>query len=250
MQPIDRESGFTLLELVISVTILSLILGIILGALRLGIRSWEVGEERIERLQRERVSYELISEDIKSILPQTGPICPEGKGCNAIKTYFFIGDKERIKFIASNPGLKLSYNQCRIVTYYLEDDPNTGNKVIMMAEQPWLFPDFFRLDEELCGECEDKEYECSIYIHRLYPDVEGLEFSYYGARERGHDPEWDEGKGWNPWEGLCSCSAPDILKTLPQKVKVKITRAKLYEDETDEEVTTEFTVPVMAIMDK
>ena len=64
-----QASGFTLLELMISITILTMILGIILGAMRLGSRSWEVGEKRIDRVQKIRMTHDIISEDIKSILP-------------------------------------------------------------------------------------------------------------------------------------------------------------------------------------
>jgi len=45
--------GFTLLELLISLTILSLVTVLIFGAFRMGIRAWEKGERNIDGRQRE-----------------------------------------------------------------------------------------------------------------------------------------------------------------------------------------------------
>ena len=45
------KKGFTLIELIIAITIVSMIMAIILGGMRLSIRAWEVGEGRVEVYQ-------------------------------------------------------------------------------------------------------------------------------------------------------------------------------------------------------
>ena len=60
-------NGFTLLEVLISITILALILAVIMGAMRLGSKAWETGNRKVEEIQRERISFDLLAEDIKSI---------------------------------------------------------------------------------------------------------------------------------------------------------------------------------------
>ena len=159
-----QDSGFTLLELMISITILALILGVIFGAMRLGSRSWEVGEKRIDRLQRMRMTYDIISEDIKSVLPANlgrstmKSICPEGRGCKQ-KAILFIGESDRIKFVTTNPGLDRSLNtsEYRVVSYYLGQHYGEDEKGVMMEEHAWLFPDFFRF-ETICDTCEAESY--------------------------------------------------------------------------------------------
>ena len=234
-----------MLELMISVTILTLILGVIFGAMRLGSRSWEVGEERIDRLQRMRVTYDIISEDIKSILSANlgksamKPICPGKKGCSQ-SAFLFIGESDRIKFITTNPGLDRSLNRSeyRVVNYYLGQYYGEDEKGVMMEEHAWLFPDFFRFDT-LCDMCETEEDEAEYetFTHAIYPEVTELTFRYYGTHDGDEDPDWYE--TWNSFEDLCSCDPGLIEDSLPQKIEVKMVRPKILAGEEEEGETEE-----------
>ncbi|MGA1843442.1 MAG: type II secretion system protein J [bacterium] len=253
MGNIHHQSGFTLLELMISVTILTLILGVIFGAMRLGSRSWEKGEERIDRLQRMRVTYDILSEDIRSI-PLSGgrrqgdygkiPICPEGKGCNQ-KAVLFIGESDRIRFVTTNPGLDPSLNKdsYRVVTYYLGQHYNSEYEGVVMEEYAWLFSDFFRF-ETLCDRCEKgaDEFKYDPFVYSIYPEVTELSFRYYGIHRGDEEPDWYE--TWNPFQDLCSCDKGLIQDTLPQKVEVRMMRPKIFasEEGETEEVVFEVTI--------
>jgi prepilin-type N-terminal cleavage/methylation domain-containing protein len=61
--------GFTLLELMLSVVIISLIILIIVGALRLGFRSVESGEKKVESLERVRNAVTILESQIQSEMP-------------------------------------------------------------------------------------------------------------------------------------------------------------------------------------
>ena len=67
--PRDSSKGFTLLELLISLTIIGLILVIIFGALRIGVRAWEKGERDVESHQRRRVVLGLVKRQFASTYP-------------------------------------------------------------------------------------------------------------------------------------------------------------------------------------
>jgi general secretion pathway protein J len=54
-----HSKGFTLLELIIALTIVAVIVVIIFGALRIGIRAWEKGERDMDVRQRQRIVLEL-----------------------------------------------------------------------------------------------------------------------------------------------------------------------------------------------
>jgi general secretion pathway protein J len=63
----DQSSrGFTLLELVIALTIVAMIVVIIFGALRIGIRAWEKGEKDVDNRQRQRIVLDLIKRQLAS----------------------------------------------------------------------------------------------------------------------------------------------------------------------------------------
>jgi general secretion pathway protein J len=65
----NRRSGFTLLEMLLAITILMVIVVIIGGAMRLGYRSADKGERKIESLERLRRSVEILEAQIQSSLP-------------------------------------------------------------------------------------------------------------------------------------------------------------------------------------
>ena len=62
-------SGFTLIEVLISLTILSLIFVAVLGAIQVGAKSWESGEARAEESQRNRTLVEALARDLTMIHP-------------------------------------------------------------------------------------------------------------------------------------------------------------------------------------
>jgi prepilin-type N-terminal cleavage/methylation domain-containing protein len=69
MKRVDNQSGFTLLELIVSLAIIALIASLSMGGVRLGISAREIGEERADIYQRLRFIGEQISQKIKSTNP-------------------------------------------------------------------------------------------------------------------------------------------------------------------------------------
>ena len=68
---IDGRSttGFTLIEVIVTLTVLGFILLVIFGAFRLGLSAWERGESTKEEYQKVRIITQLISQQIKSSVP-------------------------------------------------------------------------------------------------------------------------------------------------------------------------------------
>jgi len=67
LQP--SASGFTLVEVIIAMVILSLVALIIGSGFRLGINAWERGGKETNEIQKYRVLYDLMSQQIKSAYP-------------------------------------------------------------------------------------------------------------------------------------------------------------------------------------
>lgn len=88
---LKREHGFTLLELMISLTMLAVILLIVGAAMRLGLRSVDSGERRIASLERFRASLNIIEAHIQSELP----LQTQDTSGNSI---VFQGDNESMQF--------------------------------------------------------------------------------------------------------------------------------------------------------
>jgi len=91
---VRRAAGFTLLEVIISLTITSLIAVMAYGALRLGARATQRGEEKKDEDQRTRALLSLVRRQLKSAYAY--PLTDQGDSF----VYFF-GDRESLTFISS-----------------------------------------------------------------------------------------------------------------------------------------------------
>ncbi|MGC2061615.1 MAG: prepilin-type N-terminal cleavage/methylation domain-containing protein [Thermodesulfovibrionales bacterium] len=120
------NKGFTLLELLISFSIIALIVLIIAGAMRLAYHSVESGEKRADFLERFRGSISLINAQVQSQVPLTYTD-------NAEKKFYFVGERELLT-LSTNYSIWGSEKGYSIVTYKVETD-NIGKKKITATEQ-------------------------------------------------------------------------------------------------------------------
>jgi general secretion pathway protein J len=67
--PATQAQAFTLVEVMVTLTILGFILLMIFGVFRLGLSAWEKGESGKEEYQRMRIASQLISQQVKSAIP-------------------------------------------------------------------------------------------------------------------------------------------------------------------------------------
>ena len=68
-----RAGGFTLLEVLVAVTVMGLILTAAFGALRLGSRSWEAGITRATETEERRSVASVLQRQFAQALPLTWP---------------------------------------------------------------------------------------------------------------------------------------------------------------------------------
>jgi len=122
---LSSRRGFTLLELMISITLIGIIALIVSGAMRLGYRSVDAGERKIESLERIRVSLTLIDYQIQSEIPLT--VDEDGS-----RKYYFDGDKGTMSF-ASNHSLWSGQMGYVAVTYSVVPD-NWGKQTLWISE--------------------------------------------------------------------------------------------------------------------
>lgn len=120
-----KEKGFTLLELMISLVLLVIIIVILVGAMRLGFRSVDAGEKKIESLERIRASSNIIDAQIQSLIPLTYD--EEGE-----RKYYFTGGKGSLQF-STNYSIWGGQKGYVIVTYRVSSEGN-GKPVLYASE--------------------------------------------------------------------------------------------------------------------
>jgi general secretion pathway protein J len=198
------NSGFTLLELLMSLSILSIIVVIIFGALRIGARAWEKGEQEIDARQRHRIVLDLMKRQLSSI-------CLEEIKKEDQASFFLKGDSKSLEFasgISMHPG-----NAAEIVyvKYQVRTGETTGERLFFFEKNLVLTetdPDSAELEDEA--------------FHELLPEVHSVVFEYLKT------PGGDAGDyEWQPlWEpekdGKVPVAVKIVLKETDEAVPITV----------------------------
>ena len=196
-------SGFTLLEVMVAMVVLSLIVTTAFGALRMGERSWEAGLERTTETETLRTVSGLLQRQFSQVLTL---VWTEDKE----NTLAFSGDRERLRFIGPAPQHHGSTGLFEY-TLVVEADGDSARLVL-----------YFQLhDPDING------FQPQLGDRQRVPLVDELKsagFAYYGSPVADDPPQWytqwssdaeafpqlvqariDTGRG--PW--------PELMLTLP-----------------------------------
>jgi len=91
------EAGFTLLELLISITLLGFILVLLFGGLRLGVRSWDAVQQKVDVLNSVRSIESFLRREMEMTYPH--------RWKSALgQPLAFLGERHKISFVAQLPG--------------------------------------------------------------------------------------------------------------------------------------------------
>lgn len=185
-------TGFTLIEVVITLTVLGFILLMIFGAFRLGLSAWERGESTKEEYQQARIISQLISQQIKSMVPY------KIKTKKAEGDYLaFEGKRHSLKFVSA---LSLKTNQPEGFVYaiyeFREGNGEKGGSLILY-EQRALNRDFFE---------DPIKEEMGI---SLLEGVTSVQLEYYQAEDSSKNLK----EGWlEEWDAKEAKEFPQALK--------------------------------------
>jgi general secretion pathway protein J len=96
----DPRSGFTLIELLVVLTLVALISVVMFGGLRLGVRAWEVGEHRIDRIDRVGSVQDLLRRELSAVNSPRPIATDERPG----PVFDFTGTGGTLTFVAPLPA--------------------------------------------------------------------------------------------------------------------------------------------------
>ncbi len=193
-----RVNGFTLVEVMVTLTALGLILLVIFAAFRLGLSAWERGEAIKEKYQKVRIISQLISQQVKSMVPYK--IKTEKAEGNYLA---FEGKKQSLKFVSTLP-LKAKQPEGFVCVFYefKEGRGEEGGRLVL-HEQRVLNRDFFE---------EGFKEESAV---SLLEGVTQVRFEYY----QEEDSNKNRKEGWvEEWNAKESKDLPKALRiTILQK---------------------------------
>lgn len=172
-QPPAASQGFTLVELLVALTLMALLSVLLSGGLRFGMRVWEAGGDHIEQAGRIETVQSLLRRQVSQArLP------PLANDAAPVAT--FLGTSDQLTFVAPLPahrGIGGSY------LFRLSAPTHDGRKDLSLA---WRI---YRPDPY--ADSSPSEDETT-----LLKDIAEIEFSYYGARGPEQPIQW-----WDGWDG-------------------------------------------------
>ena len=182
-----QEGGFTLLEVIVAVTLVCLMAVALWAVTSLSIRSWNRGTEFIDVNQRHRSITDMLRKQMSSVFPIFAAPANTGAGqfTTSIGYLLFNGTESDMQFVSlnsmhfgENPGLTL-------ISYEMERQPQ-GSLSLVEKEEPYVGQD-----------PEDSESTIEPKSLAIFENLESCAFEYYDPGDGGLSatpgwvPEWD-----------------------------------------------------------
>jgi general secretion pathway protein J len=165
----QRQAGFTLVELLLAITLMSMLLGLAYGGLRAAIRSADRGQVILEESGQLRSAHQFIRRQLTQLLPLAYAVT---SGVEEVRIVFE-GNSQRIQYVSSMPGyLGSGGPQVQL----LELAPGMGSQQLLFSHAPL------------------QNFEPSRLFDRdpvlLLDGVSNATFSFLGRDEEGKPANW------------------------------------------------------------
>jgi len=170
-----RQRGFTLVELLLAITLLSILLALTYSGLRAATRSANRGETMLVEGGELRSAHQFVRRQLNQMLPLPFAISDDGKDTRVV----FAGDARRIEYVAPMPGY-LGTGGPQVQVIEIADD---GNARVLRFSHALLQ-----------GFEEDRLSDRDPVV--LLRGIRSAEFEFLGKDEHGElmdwSPSWDE----------------------------------------------------------
>ena len=165
-----RSPGFTLIEVVIAMTLLATIMVLLYSGLTFALRSWDAGDANGRRVADRRLGENFLRREMTEMFPM------RWKDATVVR-FAFEGEQDHLRFVSSRPA-GLSQGGLSLVSLDVQpgQEPRSRNLVMRRAMPDDDAVDFGPLDKA----------EPSLLI----TNVESVQFSYFGAESDFIEPKW------------------------------------------------------------
>ena len=175
-----NQSGFTLLELILSMSIVAMIAALGLGGVRLGISARDVGEQTVDTYQRLRI----ITEQLKQKLQSTYPVFISQKDGTALaqslsstkRMLAFEGNSDSIRFVTFATAMTASDSTTlsHEVKFYIGEHSETGQTGVILMERDIS-------DGNIFSRIDPRSDSTQFFV--LAENVSQMKFRYYQVKK-------------------------------------------------------------------
>jgi prepilin-type N-terminal cleavage/methylation domain-containing protein len=202
----NSEQGFTLLEVVVTLLLLSMLGGVALSSFRTGLNSYEASQTRLEDEARRRTLQDYLRRQIGSIYPvqpsgsfmetEGGNVDPAQGVAALLQTPLFYGQMESVVFATVAPLALLDHPGLTLVRYGLSQDAE-GAYFLGATEDRYIGLQSF---DSMVSAPQGAPIP-------LIDEVASLSFHYYG-----YDPQSEAYQWFNTWVGEEMGSVPRAIR--------------------------------------
>ena len=168
------QAGFTLLELLISITLLGLILVLLFGGLRLGVRSWDAVQQQVDNLNTVRSVENFLRNEMALTFPYRWR---DDQGQRTALA--FRGERGKVSFVA---GLPSRIGVGGLYAISLEIEQNGKTKRLVWRQQP--------LNSQMQDFSSLAQVQEMVLAGAELSAVEDVWLTYFGRDGEGTVPQW------------------------------------------------------------
>lgn len=184
----SQPRGFTLIEVLIGITLLGVMVTLLFASLRIAAESWHAGEDKIAGVNQKAVVYQFFKRHLSTIRPLTLLEDLENPGGDGGQIAFQ-GLSQRLRFVAALPAASLRKG-LQVFTIEIDPRQSTTLQVALKPYQP----------------TDDESAQIDPPVI-LLKHVEHFTLAYFGKREDEDEARWHD--EWTSMEAL-----PNLIKVV------------------------------------
>lgn len=165
---IAKRQGFTLIEVLIGMSLLAVMMLLLFASLRICVQNWNAGEKKIAQVSQRAIVQNFFQSKLYATLPLQATFFEE-------EQFSFQGNTQQLQFVAPMPS-SIGKLGIQLFTLSLEDSQENEGSDLKVDIRPF-FP-----------KSEGEEWEEEGIV--ILKNVQTLRYAYFGADQKGDDPEW------------------------------------------------------------
>jgi general secretion pathway protein J len=175
---IKQYLGFTLIEVLIAMALLSIMMGLLFSSMRTSTESWHIAENKVDQTNKKAMFYQFFKQHLINAKPvfEINAIGNDKNDLTDIKRIVFRGNETHIRFVSALPAASIRKGEQIFDVGTDLKSPNT----ITVTLKP------YRQQQNIVDET------------LLLDHVKQLQFSYFGKVDENFDRIWES--EWNDME--------------------------------------------------
>jgi prepilin-type N-terminal cleavage/methylation domain-containing protein len=128
-----QAEGFTLLELLVSMTIMGFLALAIHFGFRVGMNAWAKGGDSLERVRRIQAVFDVLSRQIGSMVPYYSQ---QRLDRAPVEVLLFQGTETGMRFVSTFSSQSRTAGGLRLVEYFVTESRDRKGKILLVNERP------------------------------------------------------------------------------------------------------------------